>query len=767
MEEYFRSLPRSGWVWTGEPNAALAPDPQIVYFRKELTFDKLPAGFTADVSADSRYKLYVNGRLVETGPEKGDAKVWFYETADLLPYLTEGTNVLAAVVLRYPLTDRNGNHSIWRTERPGFFFKGKLTRADGSEETIPADETWRFRYADEIKIVGENPYFAPLQFFELAAGEAKAQGWKSAGFDDSDWRFAEPRYERTYPTAISPGNLQPRPIPSLYRKPARFAGVKAVREGANGAGEWTALLREDAPLTVPAESRAAVEITAGELMTGYISLALRGGAGAKVKLIYAESYAVEVGMGGMQLKKRDREDCENGVIVGYSDEYTVSGHGTEQSPEVYEPFWFRTFRFVRLEIETASELLTLAHLIYEETGYPLEVKTRVLTSDSTMEGIWDISVRTLRRCMHETYEDCPYYEQLQYIMDSRSQMLYTYNVAADDRLARKCMDDFKRSARYDGLLNCSYPCYGTNVIPGFSIYYILMLHDHMLYFGDKELIRYHLPTVDGILEYFRRNTDARGLVAKTGGPNNGGRFWSFIDWVDEWQTGVPNANAAGPITMESLLYIYGLDAAADIAEYVGRTSVAEEYRARAEETRRAVRAHCVGANGLYQDGPGFEEYSEHCQVFAVLTDTASPEEGKRILTEVTNVYAGGGKQYPRCSVAMMFYMFRALEKAGMYERTEHLWDLWRDMLRNNMTTCLESPDGRSDCHAWGSLALYELPATVLGVRPTAPGYASFEVKPVPGYFTHAEGEVVTPRGTVSVSWRLGADGLPDVKWELK
>ena len=154
-------------------------------------------------------------------------------------------------------------------------------------------------------------------------------------------------------------------------------------------------------------------------------------------------------------------------------------------------------------------------------------------------------------------------------------------------------------------------------------------------------------------------------------------------------------------------------------------------------------------------------------MFAVLTGAASPEEGRRILTEVTNVYAGGGKQYPRCSVAMMFYMFRALEKAGMYERTERLWDLWRDMLRNNMTTCLESPDGRSDCHAWGSLALYELPATVLGVRPTAPGYASFEVKPVPGYFTHAEGEVITPRGTVSVSWRLDADGLPDVKWELK
>ena len=98
-------------------------------------------------------------------------------------------------------------------------------------------------------------------------------------------------------------------------------------------------------------------------------------------------------------------------------------------------------------------------------------------------------------------------------MDSRSQILYTYMVAADDRLARKCMDDFRRSQRYDGLLNCSYPCYGPNVIPGFSIYYILMLYDHMMYFGDREFLRQHMGTVDGILEYFRRNLIREGWQA--------------------------------------------------------------------------------------------------------------------------------------------------------------------------------------------------------------------------------------------------------------
>ena len=759
----FSKLPLSGWIWTGEPNAALDPEPQIVYFRREMDLETLPESFTADLSADSRYKFYVNGELVEVGPEKGDAKVWFYETVDLTPYLVEGKNVLSAIVLRYPLIDRLGNHAVWRTERPGLYFKGKLTGADGSTEEILADGSWQFRHADHVHIVSENPYFAPLQIFENAAGAPWTTGWQKPGYSADGWSAAVPYISFSIPQGISPGNLLPRPIPSLFRRAKRFTEVVTVREG-QPAENWNALLGADTPVTIPAHSREVVEITAGELTTGYFDLALAEGEGAKLHILYSESYAH--GVQGMSPKKTDRTDWQNGELTGYADDYMVSGHGTADAPEMYEPFWFRTFRFLRLEIETGDKPLTITKLDYRETGYPLEVKSWVKTSDTTMEGIWDISERTLRRCMHETYEDCPFYEQLQYIMDSRSQMLFTYNVSADDRLARKCMDDFKRSARYDGILNCSYPCYGVNVIPGFSIYYIWMLHDHMMYFGDEELVRYHFPTIDGILEYFRRNLDENGLVQKTGGLNGRARYWSFIDWVDEWQTGVPNANAVGPITMESFLYIYGLQAAAELAEYIGRPGVAEEYRQRADVTRKAVREHCIGENGLYQDGPGFEEYSEHCQVFAVLTDTVSPEEGERIMREITDHYVGEGKAYPRCSVAMQYYMFRALEKTGLYERTERMWDLWREMLKNNMTTCVESPDGRSDCHAWGSLALYELPATVLGVRPAAPGYSEIEVKPIPGYFTHAEGEVITPRGAVKVYWKKNENGVPQVEWKL-
>lgn len=229
------------------------------------------------------------------------------------------------------------------------------------------------------------------------------------------------------------------------------------------------------------------------------------------------------------------------------------------------------------------------------------------------------------------------------------------------------------------------------------------------------------------------------------------RFWSFIDWTVQWREtlGVPTATQTGPITMESFLYVMGLKHAAKLAAYIGREGIEKEYLERAAKVQQAINQFCKGAHGLYQDGPGVEEYSQHCQVFAILTDTVGKKEGVALLKRVMD-----DESYAQCSVAMAFYLFRAVEKVGLYERTKDLWDLWRNMLTYNLTTCVEDGvSGRSDCHAWGSLILYELPAVVLGVKPLEPGFEKMAISPVAGYYTFAEGEVITPKGMVKVSWR--------------
>jgi len=58
-----------------------------------------------------------------------------------------------------------------------------------------------------------------------------------------------------------------------------------------------------------------------------------------------------------------------------------------------------------------------------------------------------------------------------------------------------------------------------------------MLHDHMMYFGDKELIRYHMPAVEQVLAFFERCRTREGYVGRTGGFYRQHKFWSFIDWA--------------------------------------------------------------------------------------------------------------------------------------------------------------------------------------------------------------------------------------------
>ena len=102
----------------------------------------------------------------------------------------------------------------------------------------------------------------------------------------------------------------------------------------------------------------------------------------------------------------------------------------------------------------------------------------------------------------------------------------------------------------------------------------------------------------------------------------------------------------------------------------------------------------------------------------------------------------------------MFYFFRALEAANLYEKTKVLWEDWKRFLPLNLSTVPETPydDSRSDCHAWSSLLLYEYPAKILGVYPLEPGYKKIGIKPHGLFLGQAEGQVCTPAGTVDVSW---------------
>lgn len=744
--------------------------PALVYFRKKFNLLNKPEMAEIKISADTRYKLYVNDRFVQEGPQKGDLDEWHYDEADLVPYLREGTNCIAVEVLRYPEEHQKRNHSLHRGPLPFLFVDGAVWTGKISE-CFDMKSGWKCYKAVTVVFRREPFWTAPLCILEDAEGDGRVNGWKMPGYDDSKWDKVKNYTNFELGGALGQKFLSARTIPYQRHQERMFTSVICVREGAETdeiRQNWQDMLVGKNVLEIPAGTRQIVEITAGELMTGYLQLEVIEGAGSRITMHCAESYSYDapeqIGDAPVHPVKGDRTDYINGRLQGTEDTYRVNGCGTEKMTEIYEPFWFRTFRYIRLTIETKDIPLKLYGFRYRETGYPLDIKTMAKASDKDFAAIWDICERTLRRCMHETYIDCPFYEQLQYAMDSRTQILYTYVTAADDRLARRCMEDLKRTRRADGMINCCAPTCEANVIPGFSIFYILMVYDHMMYFGDKELVRDHFPTIDGILRFFESNLNEKGLIDKLGGPIMQQPYWSFVDWAESWSetAGVPCATLQGPITMESLLYIMGLQRAADLAAYISREGIAEEYKKRAEAVKSAILKNCTGYRRLIQDGPGVEEYSVHSQIFAILTDVVTLEDGRRMLEETL-----GNPEYAQCSVAMSFYLFRALQKTNLYEKTERLWDTWRQMLEKNLTTCMENnTDERSDCHAWGALLLYELPAVILGVQPGAPGYETIRIEPAYGYLKEAEGDCITPKGMVHVSWYKDEQGNYQLSYQL-
>lgn len=155
-------------------------------------------------------------------------------------------------------------------------------------------------------------------------------------------------------------------------------------------------------------------------------------------------------------------------------------------------------------------------------------------------------------------------------------------------------------------------------------------------------------------------------------------------------------------------------------------------------------------DGVITDGPDVSLYSQHCQVFGILTGVISQDKGSTLLLETFN----NKEKYTQCSVASMFYLFRALEICKLYDLTDKLWDTWRVMIKKNLTTCEEdSVNSRSDCHAWGALMLYELPSSILGVKPYDTGYKTIEINPHFSTLEWAKGSVITPHGLVEVDWK--------------
>jgi hypothetical protein len=743
----------SGTAWViGAPERILGKGPglpiETAYYK--IVFPVTgKAELKAVISASSRYSLYVNGSIVTHGPVKGDRTQYYCDELDLGGFLREGPNVIAVKVVSFPPQEafqgENGTYTscgpgsvIGTASGPCLLFAGTCTGASGEKTDLSTGYAdWRVQNDTAISWLNQS---GTLVFcHEEVDGQKLPLGWESGadigpGFVPAVKRWAYD--DNNTWGSIPPLPLFRRPIPRLFEEPRKF--TREMPAEAAGATLFTFSPGQgDHPVSLKSRGRYCLDLDAGELTTGYVSIETEGGAGAVITLTYAESYGGPYAGG----TKGIRSDYKNFGLGGFQDRFYPSG-----AHHHYEFFWFRTFRFIRLEIETGDSSLTIWPVQYRETGYPLKCETVIAPSGPWVSRLWDLSVRTLRRCMHETYEDCPYYEQLQYAFDTRLQILFTYYLSGDTRLALKTIDDFHRSRLPEGILQSRYPSNFPQTIPTFSISWISMLLDYYDQTGDMSVLWNYRFTAESVIHWFRQKKNADGFIESLG-------YWDYIDWPYEWNdnAGAPHAVRHGPSTIQNFMYVYGLQELARIMSILGFGDLAEYYSAEERQLRALLLERCYDEKrGLFREGPRYNaEYTQHAQLWAVITGTVSGDESAELMRRTLSV-----PDLIKCTFPSKFYLFRAMETAGLYEKTETLWDDWKRLLDLDLTTIPETPyeNVRSDCHAWSSLLLYEYPSKILGVSPQEPGYGAIRIKPSGLYMGSAKGTVFTPAGPVDIAW---------------
>jgi alpha-L-rhamnosidase len=707
-------LARKMWTarWIRVPGAP-PTEYGVYHFRRTFELAAKPATFVVHASADNRYQLFVNGRRVAWGPARGDLFHWRYETIDLAPYLQAGRNAIAAVVWNYGDLAAEAQ----TTFETGFLLQG----AGEAERVVDTGRNWK---------CAPNLSYTPIEVTSAmvhgywAAGPADRVvaagypwGWEQSAFDDSAWAAAEaigPAAGREAQDVHSRWMLVPRNIPAEEERAEQPLEFRAGGE--------------KLPMTIPAGTQTKLLLDQTSLTTAYPELQVSGGRDATVRLRYAEALS----------PKGNRNDIAGKQFVGYYDEFRPDGG----AGRTFRPLWWRTYRYLEIEIETKAEPLTIDDLRGTFTAYPFERRARFESDAAELGRILDVGWRTARLCAHETYMDCPYYEQLQYVGDTRVQCLVSLFNSGDARLMRNAIELIDQSRQAEGATMSRYPTRLEQFIPGFSLWWIGMVHDYWRYVDEPEFVRAMLPGVRAVLSFFESYQKENGSLRQL-------PWWRYFDWVPGWPSGNAPAGADGSSALFDLLLTMGYRWAAELEGTLGRAALAEFYTGRERQLRQTAQ-QLYWTGEMYADTPERKQFSQHTNTMAVLADVITGEAARDLMRRIVDAPSLAAP-----GLFFQFYVHQALAKVGDGDTYLDRLGPWREMLDKGLTTFAEVVDrpgapSRSDCHAWSASPNIEIFRTVLGVDSAAPGFRRVSVRPHLGKLGFAKGSVPHPQGSVEV-----------------
>ena len=698
----------------------------VFNFRKSIEVKDQPHQFVVHISADNRYKLYVNNKLVSLGPARGDSYYWNYETVDIAPYLAKGKNIVAALVWNEAEDRPEAQISV----RTGLIIQGNAA----AEEILNTNSSWKcFRDPGRFPVPGY--FFAASKGEMVDMNVAVNSNWTSLEFDDTKWpdavKIADGKIKGTawgVDWALVPSSLPAREM--TYQRLIKLRSAEGLVIPAN-------FPAAKAAITVPAHTTASILLDQTFLTNAYLTLNFSTGKNAGISIGYAESLYEKNTKG---TRKGNRDSVAGKEFIGRIDSLISDGSKDQR----FTTLNFRTYRYIRIFIHTENDPLVIDDLYGTFTGYPFKRRASISSGYPEINQLLDIGWRTARLNAWETYTDCPYYEQLQYIGDTRIQALVSYYNTDDIRLARNALNQIDHSRLPEGVTHSCYPSKGTQVISTFSLWYIGMLHDYWMYRGDNTFIKNKLQGERGVLDFFSKYQQADGSLKDT-------PYWAFVDWAGNMWGKVKGKDGSAAIYDLQLLMAYQW--AAEMEAKTGIQDYARLYTEKAAQLKHTIRRkYWDQGKNLFADTKEKTGFSQHVNSLAILSGVAQGTEKLKIARKMLS-----DTSLTQCSVYFKYYLNQALVKAGLGDDYLNWLAVYRQNIAMGLTTWAEYSDinsSRSDCHAWGASPNIEFFRTLLGIDSYAPGFRKIKVEPHLGSIKKISGEMPHPDGKITVNYIL-------------
>ncbi|WP_433812219.1 alpha-rhamnosidase [Flavobacterium johnsoniae] len=498
-------------------------------------------------------------------------------------------------------------------------------------------------------------------------------------------------------------------------------------------GSWNFNSPENKPsefklTTKPLTAKKTEKIGTGQLVDfgketfGYIKIHGLKGKG-KLALYYGES----------------REEALDSAKCETLDHLSFDG----KQSETYTHDGSKAFRYVQVQADAGVKYDSIS-MLYEYL--PLDYRGSFKSSDEQLNKIWDVSAYTMHLTSREFFIDGIKRDRWVWSGDAYQSYLMNYYLFFDSASVERTLLALRGKDPVTAHVN---------IIMDYSLYWFVGVYDYYLHTGDTKFIKTFYPRMKSLMDFCLERRNKNGFLEPLEGD------WVFIDWAD----GLPKT---GEVSFEQMLLARSLEAMAVSAEIAGKTEDQKQYQKLGDDLKTKLfdvfwdkKENVMKHQRI--DGKIQNIVTRYANMFGIFFNYFTEEQKQSVKNKVLL-----NKDVLQITTPYMrFYELEALCAMGEQNYVlKEMKDYWGGMLNEGATSFWEEynpnkkgtehltmygrPYGKSLCHAWGASPIYLLGKYYLGVKPTAPGYSEYEIKPSLGGLKWMEGKVPTPNGEVAV-----------------